>query len=142
MVAEYIFPLAMHWQGGIGGKYADMNGYPRTNGVKEFTRAKTIDFNLYWVPVQTEQQLFRIGLGYSFSFFHINRAYPLYVTNGTKTTVTWPATEETGRTTGINLVAEYAFCIPGSNLSIGIRGALYKAYTRTYFIGPMVGFQL
>jgi hypothetical protein len=142
VAGEYLFWLAPQWQGGIGAKYADMQGYPRTAGVQEYTRAKSIDFNVYWVPLRDEQQLFRIGLGYSFSFFDIKRASPLYVIDGGKTTVTWPAQQETGRTTGINLIAEYAYTFPGSNVSLGIRGALYKAYTRTYFIGPMIGFGL
>lgn len=142
VTGEYLFWMGTQWQGGIGGKYADMQGYPRTKDVQEYTRAKSIDFNVYWVPLRNEQQLFRIGLGYSFSFFDVKRSSPVYVNDGTKTTVSWPAQKETGRTTGINLIAEYAYTLPGSNLTLGIRGALYKAYTRTYFIGPTIGFGL
>jgi hypothetical protein len=140
--AEYILPLSENFQGGCGTKYADITGYPRTNTVQEYTRAATLDFNLYWLPLQSETSLFRIGLGYSFSFYNIKRAYPIIVDNdGTKST-TWPSEQSKGRTRGINLIAEYEYKIPNSNIAVGLRGALYKAYTRTYFIGPMLGFQL
>ena len=120
-----------------------MNGCPRTMTVQEYTKANTLDFNLYWVPFQTEKQLARIGLGYSFSFYTIKRAYPLFTaTSDGKTAISWPSTVSKGWTRGINLIAEYEFRIANSPLTIGVRGALYKAYTRTYFFGPMVGYQL
>jgi len=140
--AEYIFPLIENFQGAIGAKRANIAGYPRTNEVQEFTKATTLDFNFYWLPFHTETELFRIGLGYSFSFYNVKRAYPLIVDDGGSKSTTWPSSQSKGRTRGINLIAEYEYKIPGSIISIGARGALYKAYTRTYFIGPMLGFQL
>jgi hypothetical protein len=143
VAGEYTFSLIKQIQGGIGVKHADMSGYPRTATVHEYTKANTLDFNLYWVPFQSETQLARIGLGYSFSFYDVKRAYPLTTTSSDgKSSITWPSTITKGRTTGINLIAEYEFKIPNSPITIGLRGALYKAYNRTYFIGPMIGYQL
>jgi|SRR5580704_15223911 hypothetical protein len=139
---EYAFPLFEGFQGAFGAKRADLNGFPRTAQVQEYTKATTIDFNFYWLPYQREYSLIRIGLGYSFSFYNIKRAYPIIVDNGGSKTTTWPSDQSTGRTRGINLIAEYEYKIPNSLLSIGMRGALYKAYTRTYFLGPMLGFKL
>ncbi len=139
---EYAFPLIQNFEGAIGGKHADIAGYPRTTQVQEYTKANTIDFNIYWLPYQTEATLFRIGLGYSFSFYNIKRAYPLIVDKDGSKTTTWPSQQSTGRTRGVNLIAEYEFKIPNTAISVGLRGALYKAYTRTYFLGPMLGVQL
>lgn len=139
---EYIFPVTKDFQGAMGAKRANITGYPRTNEVEEFTKATTLDINFYWLPLHTETGLFRIGLGYSFSFYNIKRAYPLIVDDGGAKQTTWPSSENKGRTRGINLIAEYEYKIPTTILSIGVRGAMYKAYTGTYFIGPMLGFQL
>jgi hypothetical protein len=141
MAGEYSFPLIEHLQGSIGMKHANMQGYPRTNQAFEYTRATTLDFNFYYAPLLTEKQLFRIGLGYSFSFYSIQRSYPLTVDYSTGKSTTWPIQQAKGRTTGINLIAEYEIKIPNTNFSAGIRGALYKAYDGTYFIGPMIGYQ-
>src|ERR1700748_1314227 len=141
VVVEYAFPLVANFEGAIGAKRADITGYPRTNNIQEYTKATTLDFNMYWLPVQTETQLFRLGLGYSFSFYHIMRAYPAVVSNDAKS-ITWGASSEKGRTHGINVIAEYEYKIPSSIFSIGLRGAVYKAYTQTYFIGPMLGVRL
>ena len=138
---EYVFPLIQQIHGGIGIKHADMQGYPRTSEVQEYTRANSLDFNAYWVPLQNETQLFRIGLGYSFSFYSIKRAYPIITGSGANKVTTWPFKTNTGRTTGINLVAEYEYDFPNAPFSLGIRGALYKAYNRTYYIGPTVGYR-
>jgi len=142
LAGEYSFPLMEHLLGSIGMKHANMQGYPRSNQAFEFTRATTLDFNLYYAPLRTETQLFRIGLGYSFSFYNIQRAYPIIVDYSNGKSTTWPTQQSQGRTTGINLIAEYELKIPNSNFSFGVRGALYKAYQRTYFIGPMIGYEL
>ncbi len=142
LATEYIFKLASQIQGGIGAKHADISGYPRTSQVHEYTKTNTLDFNLYWVPLQSESQLLRIGLGYSFSFYDIKRAYPVITGTGDTKATTWPSQVTKGWTTGINLIAEYEYKIGNSPFSVGLRGALYKAYTRTYFIGPMIGYQL
>jgi hypothetical protein len=138
---EYIFPLTEQFEGGIGAKYVDLNGHPRTPTVGEFVRAKTLDFNVYWVPLRSDIHLVRIGLGYSFSFYDTKVAYPQIVESGGKQTTQWPSQQEKGTTTGINLIAEYEYSIPNSPLSIGLRAALYKASDRTYFIGPLLGYR-
>jgi hypothetical protein len=139
LAGEYIFPLAGQFEGGIGAKYAGLSGYPRTQLVNEYTKATTLDFNLYWVPLRSDAQLFRIGIGYSFSFYNIKRAYPLLSADGKSTE--WPSYEDKGRATGINVIAEYEYQLPNSPFSFGLRGALYKAYDRTYFVGPVVGYK-
>lgn len=138
---EYIFPLAGQFEGGIGAKYVDLNGHPRTPVVGEFVRAATIDFNGYWIPFRSDASLLRIGLGYSFSFYKNKTAYPLIIESNGKSTTEWPYSKQKGTTTGINLIVDYEYNIPNSPWSIGLRGALYKAVDRTYFIGPMLGFQ-
>lgn len=141
LAGEYLFPLVGQFEGGAGAKYADMSGHPRTPTVDEFTRAATLDFNLYWVPVRTDRQSLRIGIGYSFSFYQIRRAYPVSSQSDNKTEINWPSVQDKGRATGINAIAEYEYLLPGTPWSIGLRGALYKAYQRTYFIGPVLGFR-
>ncbi|HEX4373921.1 MAG TPA: hypothetical protein VHZ50_11515, partial [Puia sp.] len=115
---------------------------PRTNSVQEYTKATTLDLNLYWVPLQSETELFRVGLGYSFSFYNINRAYPLVVNENGAKSITFSSQKTVGKTRGINLIAEYEYKIPTTIISVGLRAAMYKAYTQTYFLGPMLGFQL
>jgi len=142
VASEYIFPLIVNFQGAIGAKRAEIAGYPRTKTIQEYTRASTLDFNLYWLPFRSEKEMFRIGAGYSFSFYNIKRAYPVVVENNGSKVITFSSQQSIGRTRGINLIVEYEYAIPATIISIGLRGALYKAYTRTYFIGPLVGFQL
>jgi hypothetical protein len=138
---EYIFPLTEQFQGGIGTKYVDLNGHPRTPSVGEFVRAATIDFNGYWIPFRSDACLFRIGLGYSFSFYNNKTAYPLIIESNGKSTTEWPSSQQRGTAAGFNLIADYEYKIPNSPWSIGLRGALYKAVDRTYFIGPLLGYQ-
>jgi hypothetical protein len=142
VMAEYTFLLAGPIDGGIGVKHADMTGFPRTNLVQEYTHANSLDFNLYWRPLETETQAFRIGLGYSFSFYQIKRAYPVITGTGDGKSTSWPSRITGGRTTGINLIAEYEYKFSNMPISLGVRGALYKAYDRTYFIGPVIGYRL
>jgi hypothetical protein len=141
VAGEYVLPVASHWDASLGAKYADMTGHPRTPSVDEFTRAKSLDFNFYWVPLRSDAQVVRIGLGYSFSFYTIQRAYPVYSQSDGKTSVSWPSQQATGRANGINFIVEYEYLLPSSPFSFGIRGALYKAYDRTWFIGPTVGYR-
>jgi hypothetical protein len=141
VTAEYVFPLIAQIHGAIGIKHADMEGFPRTTQVQEYTKSNSLDFNAYWVPLQNETQTLRIGLGYSFSLYSIKRAYPIITGNGVNKITTWPYKTNTGRTTGINLIVEYEYDFPNSPLTIGVRGALYKAYNRTYYIGPTLGYR-
>ena len=142
IIGEYIFPLTDRFEGGLGAKIVDLNGHPRTPTVGEYVKAKTLDFNMYWMPLQSDTRRFRIGLGYSFSFYDTRSSYPLIVQSGGKSTTQWPVADEKGNTRGINLIAEYEYIIPDSPLSIGLRAALYKASDGTYFVGPILGYRL
>jgi len=73
---EYSFPLNKWLQGSAGLRRVHTTGYPRTSTVREYTRATALDVSLLFVPFSTERAAFRIGSGYSFSFYSIRRAYP------------------------------------------------------------------
>ena len=141
--AEYGFPLTPFLQGGIGMKHANMQGYPRSSESFEYTRANSLDFNIYWAPLCTEEKLFRVGLGYSFSLFNIQRAYPLVVdfTNN-KSAYSWHTQQSKGAVSGINLLVEYQQKIPNTRYSVGMSAALYKAYSETKYVGLVLGYQL
>lgn len=142
LAGEYILPVATHWDASVGAKYADMSGHPRTPTVGEYTKARSLDFNLYWVPVRTETQILRIGVGFTFSTYDINRSYPIYTQQADgKPSVSWPAQRSSGLAEGVNFIVDYEYLLPNTPYSIGVRGALYKAYDRTWFIGPTVGYR-
>ena len=140
LALEYQVPLSAQFRAGIGGRYVNLDGYPRTNTVNEYTKAETIDVSFYWIPLQTENQSCSIGLGYSYSFYRIQRAYPVLL-NGNPKTLDWYAQTAGGKTTGINFICEYEYHPDNSRLTFGLRGGLYKAYARTYFIGPVLAYQ-
>ena len=131
-------PLSDKLQGAIGFKLVNMSGYPRTTSVNEFTKATTIDFNIYFVPLTTEMSELRIGAGYSFSFYNIRRSFP--VVNDHETT--WPVSDGKGRVSGFNLIGEYEYFLPESNFSIGCRASMFKAYDRVTFAGVFAGVRL
>lgn len=130
---EFSRYLSDRFKGGVGLKYSDMHGYPRTPLVQEYTKAASIDFNLYFIPLTTEQHEIRIGAGYSFSFYKIRRSFPLIMTPDTETT-TWPTQEKKGRVSGVGLIGEYEYFFPG-NFSAGLRASLFKAYDHASFVG-------
>ena len=68
VTGEYAYSLSDRLEGGFGVKRLNMSGYPRTASVNEFTKATTLDFNLYFLPLGNESSVLKIGLGYSFSF--------------------------------------------------------------------------
>lgn len=135
------FSMADRWQGGIGMKYFHLQGYPRTQSVKEFTRATTLDFNIYYSVLSNEESAFRLGAGYAFSFYKIRRSFPDTQGSGTEKTTIWPSTDSKGRTSGISLMGEYEYYFP-SGISLGLRVATYKAYDRVTYFGPFVGISL
>jgi len=140
--AEYSFPLNDWLQGGIGAKHISTSGYPRTNTVREYTKANTIDFELLLVPMHTEKAALRMGLGYTFSFYKIRRSYPVYTTHDNEaTTVTWPVVDTKGNVHGARLVGEYEYFF-GSNISAGARVELAKAYGYVVIGGPFVAIKL
>ncbi len=136
---EITFQMAERFEGGIGFKRLSMQGFPRTATVKEFTKANTVDFNIYYLPVITENSILRVGLGYALSSYKIRRSYPVVNTGGIDK-LTYPTKEEKGRTKGGSVMIEYEYFLANSNFSLGARAAWFKAYDRALYIGPFVGF--
>ncbi|HYF31824.1 MAG TPA: hypothetical protein VD993_11955 [Chitinophagaceae bacterium] len=128
-------PLSDRLQGAIGVKLINMNGHPRTTQVSEYTKATTLDFNIYFVPLATDMSELRIGAGYSFSFYKIQRSYPVITNHGGDRETTWPLQNKQGRVSGVTLTGEYEYFIPETNFSLGCRASLLKAYDRVTFVG-------
>jgi len=128
--------------GGFAIQNSRLSGYPRTNSVKEFTHATTIDFSIYLVPLRTELQSLRFGVGYAFSFYNIRRTYPVIHEEGGVKHTSWPLAEQKGRISGLNISGEYEYFIPLSGISIGLRASLFKAYDQVSYFGPFVGIAL
>lgn len=141
LTAEYAHSLSENLEGGFGIKRLDMSGYPRTSKVNEYTKATTLDFNIYFLPIANETNLLKIGVGYSFSFFKTRRSYPVIETHGTEKTTSWPIQDAKGRASGITVSGEYEYII-SSNVSLGIKASLCKAYDRVFYIGPFMGIRL
>jgi len=142
---EYNFPLNEWLQGGIGVRRVQTSGYPRTHTVREYTKATAIDFNLLFVPFHTEYAAFRIGAGYSFSFYNARRSYPVYTSHtdpaASPEITAWPQTDARGRTRGISLTAEYEYNV-SDRFSAGAKIAVCKAYGSVVMGGPFVAVKL
>lgn len=141
MQVEYDRSLNSFLEAGVGMKYSNMSGYPRTSTVKEFTKAYSLDFNLFFLPVNTERQKLRIGGGYSFSFYNIRRTYPVYESSTIEKVPTWPTHDIKGRIGGLTAIAEYQYSISNA-YSIGARVSVYKAYDQVIYAGPFVAINL
>ncbi len=138
--AEYNFPLKEWLQAGIGVKHIETSGYPRVQTIKEYTRATTVDLNLMFVPFHTDNAAIRIGTGYSFSHYNARRSYPVFEGHGTTADGQVPAWKEydaKGWTRGVIFSAEYEYYFE-SNISIGAKIALAKAYSDMIVGGPFV----
>lgn len=142
ITGEVSFPFAPHFEGGIGIKRIDLSGTPRTSQVQEYTKANTLDFNLYYVPIHTEVHTVRFGLGYAFSSYKTRRSYPVFPTTASEKPTSWPVQDSKSRTSGVSVLAEYEYEFAESPLSLGLRAALYKAYDRVSFIGAYVAYRL
>ena len=141
ITADYAHKLNDYLEGGFGFKRLDMSGYPRTSTVNEFTKATTLDFNIYYLPLVSESSSLKIGAGYSFSFYKTRRSYPVIETVGTEKSTAWPIQDAKGKSSGIIITAEYEYSFsPG--LSLGVKGSFCKAYDRVFYIGPFVGIHL
>lgn len=138
---EYAHSMNEFLEAGIGIKRINMSGYPRTTTVKEYTKANTIDFNLFFLPLANETNVLKVGLGYSFTFYKKRRSYPVVETHGAEKIVSWPVQDAKGRATGIIVSGEYEYIL-SSNLSLGLKASLCKAYDRVFYIGPFVGVKL
>jgi hypothetical protein len=138
---EYTYSLHERLEGGFGIKRINLSGYPRTSSVNEYTKATTLDFNIYFLPLTNETSVLRIGAGYSFSFYKTRRSYPVIETHGTEKITNWPTQDVSGRGSGVILTGEYEY-IFSSQFSMGLKASLCKAYDRVYYIGPFVGIKL
>ena len=141
LTGEYAYSLSEKLEGGFGIKHLNMSGYPRTSTVNEFTKATTLDFNLYFLPLANEFNILKIGVGYSFSFYKTRRSFPVIETTGAEKATTWPARDAKGRTSGVLLNAEYEYLF-STNFSLGVKASLCKAYDRVFYIGPFLGIHL
>lgn len=141
LAGEYAHSLSDRFEGGFGMKRLNMSGYPRTTTVNEFTKATTLDFNLYFLPLLNQSNVLKIGLGYSFSFYKTRRSYPVIETQAVEKETSWPVQDAKGRTSGIVFSAEYEYLFP-SNFSLGLKASLCKAYDQVFFIGPFLGLRL
>ena len=138
---EYTKGLNNFLEAGIGAKFSSMSGYPRTTSVKEFTKAYSLYFNFFILPLNTERQKLRIGGGYSFSFYNIRRTYPVYESGVMEKIPTWPSHDAKGRVGGLTAIAEYQYSI-SNNYSLGMRASVYKAYDQVLYVGPFVAINL
>lgn len=141
LTGEYAYSLCDKLEGGFGIKHLNMSGYPRTAAVNEFTKATTLDFNIYFLPLANDFNIIKIGLGYSFSFYKTRRSYPVVETGGVEKATSWPIQDAKGRISGLTLSGEYEYVFP-SSLSLGIKASLCKAYDRVFYIGPFLGIRL
>lgn len=140
--AGYSFPLNEWLQGGVGLKHIHEGGYPRTNAVREYTNANSLDFELLFVPVHTETSALRIGLSYTFSIYSIRRSYAVYTTHeGQSPDISYPVSDSKGNTRGTGLVAEYEYYF-SNTLSAGAKLQVTKAYDGIIMGGPFVAIKL
>lgn len=136
ITGEFSFAMSDNFEGAVGLKRLSMQGYPRTSSVEEYTRATTVDFNIYYLPLHTETSIIRLGAGYALSSYKLRRSYPVSTGTGIDKQTSWPVQDTKGRTGGMSLIAEYEYMFANSNFSLGARAAWYKAYDRATYIGP------
>ena len=141
LTGEYAYSLSDNLQGGFGIKRLNMSGCPRTPTLNEFTKATTLDFNIYFLPLANEFNIFRIGLGYSFSFYNTRRSYPVLKAEGSENEVTWPIQDAKGRTSGVIFTGEYEYLF-STKVSLGIKASFCKASDRVFYVGPFLGIRL
>jgi hypothetical protein len=140
--AEYSHPMNENLQAAFGFKWNNLQGFPRTNEVKEFTKGITIDFDVYFLPFVHPNHQVRVGAGYSFSFYDIRRSYPVIVNDGGTLETHWPIQDSKGSASGFNLMADYEYRLPNSNVSFGPRISLYKSFDYVFFAGGMIGIRI
>jgi hypothetical protein len=139
--AEYSHSLHPLLEGGFGIKRINISGYPRTALIKEYTKATTLDFNIYFLLLTNERNTLKLGTGYTFSFYKTRRSYPLVETSGTEKITTWPIQDASGRSTGIIFSGEYEHEFT-DGLSLGLKVSLCKAYDRVFYASPYVAIRL
>jgi hypothetical protein len=144
LFAEFVAPFSDWIHGGVGIKRLETSGYPRTTMVKEFTKATTIDFTIYLVPVHTERHSLKVGLGYTSSQYNAKRSTPAYNTdkNGVNiaSNTNWQPFIEKGRSGGMQFTGEYEYFFY-NNLSTGVRIQYAKGYQYLVNGGPFVSYR-
>ena len=139
---EYGFPVSSWVQLETGVKRIQASGYPQTGGIREFTHATTIDFNVLFVPFSFPNSALKIGGGYSFVFYHLRRSDPVFTTTGATKTETWQARDSQGMANGCSLIGEYEYVF-SDKVSAGARVSLAKAYSgHVWMGGPFVAVRL
>lgn len=136
LTGEVSHDMAHHLQAAVGMKRVNVQGHPRSAGILEFTKATTLDFSLYFLPLRQDNHIIRIGGGYSFSFYNIRRSYPVIEQGIAGEETNWVVTEDQGRASGFNLACEYEYQIPQTVFSLGLRASMFKAYSRVVYAGP------
>lgn len=131
---EFLKPFNERLEFGMGLRYTNMNGFPRTTTVNEFTRSANLDLHLYFLPVHTEQHALRLGGGYSFSFYSIQRAYPIF-SHEAEPGLNWQSSQQKGKNKWFSVVGEYEYFIPNTNISAGLRASFFKAYDGVSALG-------
>jgi hypothetical protein len=139
--AEFVKPIAERFEAGFGVRYINMSGNPRSETAREYTKATTLDFGVYVLPVKSEFHAVKIGGGYSFSFYNTRRSFPV-ISHTEDPQTQWRIQDNKGRVSGFTLSGEYEYSIPNSSISLGVRASLFKAYDRATSIGPFIGFRL
>ena len=142
VLGEYSHSISDRLEGAFAVKRIQLSGYPRTGDVNEYTKATTIDFTVYFLPVNTENHILRTGISYAFSFYNIRRSFPVVQTTGTEKNTTWHIQDKKGREKGFSVIGEYEYLLPESTFSIGLRAALYKAYDGVFYLGPFAAVKL
>jgi hypothetical protein len=144
LYVEAVVPIN-HWlQGSIGVKRIQTGGTPRTTSITEFTRATTIDLNVFVIPFSNETANFKLGLGCTSSMYHVQRAAALYDKNapqGLHSDPIWQKTNFSGRSNGMTLTGEYEYFF-SSNISLGARIQYTKGYQYVICGGPFAAFRL
>ena len=141
---EYSFPLNEWLQGSAGLRRVQTAGYPRTSTVKEYTKATALDVSLLFVPFHTDRAAFRVGTGYSFSFYKTRRTYPVYASHTDPQAtpdIAWPVKDASGRVSGLSLTAEYEYYIT-PQISAGAKVSVAKAFGSVVMAGPILGIKL
>jgi hypothetical protein len=137
VLGEYARRLGNRIEIAAGGKFINTQGYPRTKTVQEYTRAFTLDVNLFFLPVRTEVHTVRLGVGNAFTFYRLRRAFPLITEHGGEQVTNWGSEDGKGSQRTFSVIADYEYALR-EGLGVGLRGALYSAKEKTIFIGPYI----
>ncbi|MFT3933195.1 MAG: hypothetical protein QM726_06240 [Chitinophagaceae bacterium] len=136
--ADYHFPLNEWIQAGVGIRHIETSGYPRSQSIKEYTKASALDLSALFVPFHTENMAFRVGLVYSFTMYNAKRGYAVYTNHDNQPAdVSYQANESKGKARGMGLTAEYEYNL-NERFAAGAKISYCQAYTDVLMAGPFV----